>query len=424
MSKLFRRSQFIYVMTLFLFVATAAWADNVVQVSSQSALGPDSSISWTQLGPDQTQVPASFSVTSNHGLSATASLAAANSVVSVVCSAAPPLSENCSWNGKGFTAGDSVLWAVNAYTGGNGPITLTFAQGIIGAGALLQSDVPGQFTASIQAFNGSTSLGTFTVQSDSAGEAVYLGVKDESGANITSIVYSLTACAATCNDFAIDAVDLVTSGTAQNFSLSANPNTVTLSQGSSGTSTITITPSNGFSGSVTLAATGLPSGVTAVFNPNPATTTSTLTLAASSTAATGTVTVTITGTSGSLTNSTTLSLTVNALGGGQLVVSPTRITFPNVFVGHKAKRVLTLKNVGTTSVVIGAVSITVTQGDASDFGFHRYCGGPLEAGDSCVIAALFSPDAAGTDSGTLNIPSNAAGSPLEVPLKGTAIKKK
>src|ERR1039457_2941577 len=72
---------------------------------------------------------------------------------------APPLSTNCSWNGAGFTAGDSLLWAVNAYTGGNGPMTLTFASGIIGAGALIQSDVPGQFTASLHAFNGGTSLG-------------------------------------------------------------------------------------------------------------------------------------------------------------------------------------------------------------------------------------------------------------------------
>jgi hypothetical protein len=149
-----------------------------------------------------------------------------------------------------------------------------------------------------------------------------------------------------------------------------------------------------------------------------------LTLAASATAATGTVTVTITGTSGSLTNSTTISLTVNALSGGQLVASPTSITFPNIYVGNKVKRTVTLKNVGTTYVVIGSVSITVNKGDASDFEFHRYCGGPLEAGDSCVIGVLFTPDAAGTDSGTLNIPSNAAGSPLEVPLKGTAIKKK
>src|SRR5208337_4454283 len=101
-----------------------------------------------------------------------------------------------------------------------------------------------------------------------------------------------------------------------------------ITQGNSGTSTITVNPVNGFSGSVTLSASGLPSGVTAGFSTNPTTSTSTLTLTASATAATGTVTVTITGTSGALTNTTTLSLTVNASGGGPIVtLVPTSLTF-------------------------------------------------------------------------------------------------
>ncbi len=97
------------------------------------------------------------------------------------------------------------------------------------------------------------------------------------------------------------------------FTLSANPTSVSVTQGSSGTSTITVTDVGGFSGSVTLSASGLPNGVTASFSPNPTTSTSTLTLSATSTAATGTVTVTISGVSGSATGSTTISLTVNPL---------------------------------------------------------------------------------------------------------------
>jgi regulation of enolase protein 1 (concanavalin A-like superfamily) len=100
--------------------------------------------------------------------------------------------------------------------------------------------------------------------------------------------------------------------TPPNFTLSASPGSLSIMQGVSGTSTVAITPQNGFGGSVSLSASGLPSGVTASFSPNPATATSTLTLAASGTATTGTVPVTITGTSGSLTNTTTISLTVTA----------------------------------------------------------------------------------------------------------------
>src|ERR1700723_3377214 len=108
-------------------------------------------------------------------------------------------------------------------------------------------------------------------------------------------------------------INFLTGPAQPGFTLSASPSSVSVTQGSSGTSTITITDEGGFSGSVTLSASGLPSGVTASFNPNPATSTSTLTLSATSTAATGTVTVTISGVSGSTTGSTTISLTVNPL---------------------------------------------------------------------------------------------------------------
>src|SRR5260370_858168 len=103
-----------------------------------------------------------------------------------------------------------------------------------------------------------------------------------------------------------------------NYTLSASPGSVAIVQGTSGASTVTVTPLNGFNSSVSLSAAGLPSGVTASFNPTstPSSGTassSTLTLTASSTATTGTVTVTVTGTSGSLTKTTTISLTVQSI---------------------------------------------------------------------------------------------------------------
>jgi hypothetical protein len=96
------------------------------------------------------------------------------------------------------------------------------------------------------------------------------------------------------------------------FSLSASPGSVSVVQGSNGSSTITVNPVNGFTGSVSLSASGLPAGVTATFNPTSTTGSSTLTFTASSTATVGTSTVTITGTSGALTHTTTISLTVTS----------------------------------------------------------------------------------------------------------------
>ena len=422
MSRIFRCSRFIYVVAALLLASTAAWADSVAEVTSQSGLSPDSSISWSQLGADQTQVGATFSVTSNHGLSTSVTLAHANSVASIVCAQAPPLSSNCSWNGTGFTAGDTLLWSVNAYTGGNGPITLAFASGIAGAGALIQSDVPGQFTASIQAFNGSTSLGTFTEQSDAAGDAIYLGVLDSTGANITSVVYSLSACAANCADFALDAVDLATGGAAPNFSLSASPNAISVAQGSSGRSTITITPSNGFEGSVTLSALNLPEGVTALFTPNPATTSSSLSLSATATATTGRVPVTIQGTSGNLTNTTPLSLNVTPTSSSQVTASPTSLTFGDLYVGNSEAFLVTLTNTGSTKVPIGPISFSATTGDVSQFSYHEFCQANLPAGRACSVKVTFAPDAAGSDAATLNIVAGT--STIQVPITASGKNRK
>jgi hypothetical protein len=118
------------------------------------------------------------------------------------------------------------------------------------------------------------------------------------------------------------------------YSIAASPSSLTITQGSSGTSTITITSLNGFNSATTLSASGLPSGVTAAFSTNPVTppangsASSTLTLTASATATTGNATVTVSGTAGSLTHSTTIALTVNSSTGSQTAVFDSTLKAP------------------------------------------------------------------------------------------------
>jgi phospholipase C len=98
------------------------------------------------------------------------------------------------------------------------------------------------------------------------------------------------------------------------FTLSASPSSLTIKQGGSGvSSTITVNPADGFSGSVSLSVSGVPSGVTASFNPTSTSTTSTLTLIAAGNAPTGAATITVTGASGSLTHQTAVSLSVGQI---------------------------------------------------------------------------------------------------------------
>src|SRR5207247_1481199 len=96
--------------------------------------------------------------------------------------------------------------------------------------------------------------------------------------------------------------------------LSASPSSQTVAPGGSTSYTVTISPTGGFSGQVTLSVSGLPSGATGSFTPNPATASSTLSVTASTSTAPGAYTLTITGVNGSLTHTTTVTLTVAARG--------------------------------------------------------------------------------------------------------------
>lgn len=189
--------------------------DNLTLVTSQAAQGANDSVNWNQLGPDGTLLAASLSAKSVNALAVTGSLAGPNSVPSVVCAVTV-----CSWTGAGFPAGDTLIWTSDAANGGNGPLTLALGKSVAGGGALIQADAPGQFTAQIQAYNGATLLGTFSVTSDANGDPAYIGVQDQTGPNITSLTFSLTNCASMCTDFALDTAYLNESSVSNSFPLS------------------------------------------------------------------------------------------------------------------------------------------------------------------------------------------------------------
>jgi sugar lactone lactonase YvrE len=107
-------------------------------------------------------------------------------------------------------------------------------------------------------------------------------------------------------------------GSGPNFTISASPNTVTVTAGNSGQTTITLTPQAKFAQAVTLSCpSGLPTGTTCAFSPNPvqlfgggAPQNSTLTLQTSSTTPTGSYPISVEGAYSNLTPQTTVTLTV------------------------------------------------------------------------------------------------------------------
>jgi len=204
-----------------------------------------------------------------------------------------------------------------------------------------------------------------------------------------------------------------------NFTLSASPTSVAFNQGNSGTSTITVNALNGFSGSVTLTVSGLPSGVTAGFSPNPTTSTTLLSLTASASATVGTVSLTITGVSGSLTNTTPLSLTVYPITGPgpTASLSPTSLAFGKVAIGlTSAAKSVTVTNGGTATLNISSIA---TSGDFALAASTKPCGSTLAIGKNCKIEVTYTPTVVGAEAGTLTITDDAANSPQMVPLTGT-----
>jgi hypothetical protein len=115
-------------------------------------------------------------------------------------------------------------------------------------------------------------------------------------------------------EFSNTANDCIVSRTVSNdFSISASPTTVTVTQGQSGTTTIHTAITSGSAQSVSLSISGVPAGATASFNPTSVTAggSSTLTLS-SGTAAAGTYSLTVTGTGTSATHTASVSFVVQA----------------------------------------------------------------------------------------------------------------
>ncbi len=174
----------------------------------------------------------------------------------------------------------------------------------------------------------------------------------------------------------------------RDFTLTSNPSSQTVQQGQSATYTINVTPLNGFFTTVSLSASGLPTGATATFNPSSldfssgSPQTSTLTITTASTTPVGSSTITVTGTPfAGQTHSITVTLGVGTapavvkdyiyLGGRLVAIDTTSVTSPSP--------PTTPTNLTGTAISATQISLswTASTGGSGSLGYSVYRNGSL-----------------------------------------------
>jgi hypothetical protein len=189
-----------------------------------------------------------------------------------------------------------------------------------------QSAVQGgnvSYTASISALNGFSDVVNLSVSGLPSGASASffptsitgsgsstLTVTTAAGTPVGAYTVSIKGATATINHSVTVNLTVTSAG---DFSLSDSPTTLQISRGSKGTDTVSVAALQGFTGTVSLSLSGLPSRTSASWNPSTVSGSgsSTLTIQVNKPARTGTYNLNITGTSGNLVHSIFLALVVH-----------------------------------------------------------------------------------------------------------------
>jgi subtilase family serine protease len=199
--------------------------------------------------------------------------------------------------GFGLTS-STTAFSVAQGSSGTATITSTVLNGFNSAITLSTSGAPSGVTVSFSPTSitgaGSSTM-TVTVANSTAPGKYNIKIVGTSGGTTESVLVTLTV-------------------SDNYFSISASPSTLSIAEGSSGTSKITTTASAGFDSSLSLSATGYPIGVGVSFSPNtikkPGTGTSTMTVKVGDKVKAGSYTITINASGDDVTHSIAVALTV------------------------------------------------------------------------------------------------------------------
>ena len=246
--------------------------------------------------------------------------------------------------------------SINAGSASTSTITLTSINNFAGTVTVSSTGSPAGLglslnPSSISLSSGGTGTTTLTVST-------------QSSTPVGSYAVTVTGSSGTLSHSTSIQVSVVQSAQ-PDFSISANPASITLQPGTSGSSTVAVTSLNGFSGTVALTdnispATSNPPVISlsssSLTLSSGGSAGSTLTVTTSSSTTSGSYTVLVTGTSGSLSHSVTLSLTVSQTADFTLASSGSTV---NILAGSSGTSTLTATSLGGFS---GTVSLSVSAG--------------------------------------------------------------
>jgi len=285
-----------WVMQMATFSATVSTAPTITSVSPKSG----STVGGTAVTITGTNFATGASVT--FGSAAATSISVVNNTTisaTTPAGTAGVVSVTVTVNGQngslanGFTyVAMPTVTNVNPSTGttsGGTAVTITGTNFVSGATVTF-----GSASATSVVVVNSTTITAVTPAGSAGAVTVIVTVSSQSGTLPNGYTYTLTP----------------------DFTLSASPGSVTVVSGNQGASTITSTVSGGFNSSISLSASGVPTGATVSFGPTtiaaPGSGTSSMTLTVGSSTAVGTYTITVAGSGGGLQRNTTVILIVTS----------------------------------------------------------------------------------------------------------------
>ena len=104
----------------------------------------------------------------------------------------------------------------------------------------------------------------------------------------------------------------------------------------------------------------------------------------------------------------------------QWSIIPTSLNFGNVNVGSNSSQNITLTNSGTATLAISSATLSGQGFSITGLALPQ----TISPGASVTFAAQFAPAAAGSNSGSISVSSNAPGSPATIALSGTGVQGK